>query len=82
MVYKPITDRKETSPGKRHAVWTRHLDGHGIPAIMRLENLPRSTIYSIIERAKLCGGTSFESKPRSGPLKLQQLEMTGHSFEL
>ena len=70
MVYKPITDHKETSPGKRRAVWTRHLDGHGIPVIMRLENLPRSTIYSIIKRAKLCSGTSFESKPRSGALKV------------
>jgi hypothetical protein len=70
MGYKPLTNRKETSPGKRRAVWTRYLDGHSVPAIMRLENLPCSTVRSIIERAKLCGSDSFKSRPRSGALKI------------
>jgi hypothetical protein len=70
MGYKPLTNRKETSPGKRRAVWTRHLDGHSVLTIMRLENLPRSTVRSIIERAKLCSSDSFKSRPRSGAHKI------------
>ena len=69
MVYKPITNRKETSPGKRRVVWTRHLDGHGIPVIMQLEKLPCSTVHSIIKRATLNSRTSFESKPWLGAPK-------------
>ena len=85
MVYKPITDRKETSPGKRRAVWTRHLDGHGIPAIMRLCDL---RTYLVVLYVVLLRELSFvveqalNRSPDQGPLKLQQLEMTGHSFEL
>ena len=41
-----------------------------VPAIMRFEDLPRSTVRSIIERAKLNGGTSFKSKPRPGASKV------------
>jgi hypothetical protein len=67
--YKPLTNRKETSPG-RCAVWTRYLDGYSVPAIIRLENLPCSTVRSIIERAKLCSSDSFKSRPRSGAPKI------------
>lgn len=69
MAYKKKTNRTETSPSKRATVYTHYLDGHTIAAFVRLEQLPRSTVRSIIGRTKAFGPISFKSKPRSSAPK-------------
>jgi hypothetical protein len=66
MCCHPKSRGKETTPAKRATVWTRHCSGYSMPEIIRLEQLPRSTIRSIISRREESGDSSFKSKPRSG----------------
>ena len=66
-VYKPKTSRREHSPTRRADVISRWKAGYAIPQIIELENLPRSTIQSIIDRLEERGRVSYYNKPRLGP---------------
>ena len=66
-VYKPKTSRREHSPTRRADVIGRWKAGYSIPQIIELENLPRGTIQSIIDRFEERGRTSYYNKPRLGP---------------
>ena len=72
MPSKPITKRRETTVVQRSAVWTWYMAGKRISEIGSLENLPRTTVASIIERTKKRTGIDrFTSAPRSGaPIKV------------
>jgi transposase len=66
MCIHPKSNRKETTPAQRAAVWTRYCSGYSIPEIIKLERHPRSTVRSIIQRREQSHDSSFESKRRSG----------------
>jgi transposase len=66
MGYKPRTNRRETSPGKREAIWALYKAGHSIASISTLEDIPPSTARSIINRRLKRNEDDFTNLPRSG----------------
>jgi predicted DNA-binding protein YlxM (UPF0122 family) len=59
------TSRWETIYKQRRDVWDWYLQGHSLSAISHLAQLPRSTCYDIITRAKEhTSYNCFINKPR------------------
>ena len=68
----PVTICRETSKEKRIEVWAWYKSGKSYSEIGRLENLTKSTVSKIIQRAKaITSEDKFSNKKRTGrPPKL------------